>query len=470
MLTRRDPVSTAPAASEASGKAPDPAWAWAPYQPGHVEDWNLRRAGHLLRRAGFGGTWEQLQQALADGAQRSVDKLLNPDADGASFNREQDHWEASTDAVDTLRAWWLLRMLQTQQPLLEKMTLFWHGYFGISATRAGNPAMMCRHVQRLRGQALGKFDVLLESLVQDPAFLLGLDAGANRKALPSEHAARVWLECYTVGPGGFNPQDTRELSRALTGWFVLRGESRFLEREYDDGEKQLLGRRGKFTAQEAVRVLLEHPATSRFVVKKLYRWLISETEEPSDALLAPLAEAFAKDYDVAKLVSTLLRSNQFFSVAAYRCRIKSPVELAVGFIRGFAGFVETVRLGQDLAGLGQNLYHPPTVHGWLGGAAWVNPAMVLGRQNLAAALLSETGTYAGKLDPAAVAEKQGARSPEALAQFVVDLFLQGDLPDNVRVALFRDVPKSFTSASGEASRWLRQFTHRLAALPEFQLA
>lgn len=470
MSMRRDPTLTAPAASETGGPARDPTWAWTPFRPADAEGWNLQWAGHLWRRAGFGGTWEQLQQALADGAQRSVDKLLDPGVDVAGFNRTQDRWEASTDNADNLRAWWLRRMLQTPQPLLEKMTLFWHAFFGISATRAGNPALMCRHVQRLRSHALGKFDALLESLVQDPAFLLGLDAGANRKALPSEHAARVWLECYTVGPGEFKPQDARELSRALTGWFVLRGEPRFLEREFDDGEKQLLGRRGKFTAQQAVRVLLEHPATPRFIVKQLYRWLISETEEPSAALLAPLAEAFAKDYDVAKLVSTILRSNQFFSAAAYRQRIKSPVDLAVGFIRGFAGIVETVRLGQDLASLGQNLYHPPTVHGWLGGTAWVNPAMVLGRQNLAAVLLSEAGVYGGKLNPAAVAEQHGARAPEALAKFVVDLLLQGDLPNNVREVLFCDVPKSSTSAAGEANRWLRQFTHRLTALPEFQLA
>jgi uncharacterized protein (DUF1800 family) len=465
-----EPASAVPAADSARTQPADPAWAWAPYQPGSADGWDLRRTGHLLRRAGFGGNWQQLQQVLAEGPQRSVDKLLHPDADVAGFNQAQDRREASTDAADSLRAWWLRRMLQTPHPLLEQMKLFWHSCFGISAARAGNPAMLGRHVQRLRAQALGKFDVLVSSLVDDPAFLLGLDAGANRKALPSEHAARVWLERYTVGPGEFTPQDTRELSRALTGWFVLRGEPRFLEREFDTGEKQLLGRRGKFAAQEAVRVLLEHPATARSVVRKLYRWLISEVDEPSPALLAPLAQAFAKDYDVARLVSTMLRSNQFFSAAAYRRRIKSPVDLAVGLIRGLDGVVETIRLGHDLADLGQNLYHPPTVDGWTGGTAWVNPALILGRHRLAAALLSETGVYGGKLDPAAVAERQGGRSPEALAQFISDLLLSGDLPDGARAAAFREVPQSATAARGETGRWLRQFTLRLSMLPEFQLA
>lgn len=469
MSTHRDP--TVPAADSAgSGPSIDPGRAWAPYQPTTPDGWDARWAGHLCRRAGFGGNADQLRQTLADGPQRAVDRLLQPEADLVAFNREQDRWEASASSVDLMRAWWLRRMIQTPQPLLEKMTLFWHSYFGISAARMASPSLMARHVQGLRSHALGKFDALLTALVEDPAFLLGLEAGANRKAQPSEHAARVWLECYTVGPGNFSQQDVRELSRALTGWMVLRGETRFVEREHDEGEKQLLGQRGKFQAQEALRVLLKNPATSKQVVKRLYRWFISEVDEPTDALVTPLAQAFAQDYDVAKLVGILLRSQHFFSTTAYRCRVKSPIELAVGMLRSCEGLVETLRLGQDLAAVGQNLYHPPTVHGWAAGEAWINPAMITARQNLAASLLSDSGPYAGKLDLAAVAGRHGSRSPATLAKFLVDLWFQADLPDNVRAALFRNLPSGSSANGSEANRWLRQFAHRLAALPEFQLA
>ncbi len=110
----------------------DPAWAWARYEPAAGRPWTLALAGHLHRRAGFGGTWEQIQRALRDGPQRTVDGLLRPAGDVAGFNRDFDKYEASADdarGVEDLRAWWLQRMMQSPHPLLEKMTLFWHGHF-----------------------------------------------------------------------------------------------------------------------------------------------------------------------------------------------------------------------------------------------------------------------------------------------------------------------------------------------------
>ena len=131
-----------------------------------------------------------------------------------------------------------------------------------------------------------------------------------------------------------------------------------------------------------------------------------------------------------------------------------------------SGRCKTIRLGGDLAGLGQDLFNPPTVRGWAGGTAWVNPGLLVGRQNLAVLLLSEAGPYAGKLDPATLAGKYGQRTTAGQAAFLIDLFVQGDMPENVRETLLRDVP----AAAGAAGRWLRQLTHRLTALPEFQLA
>jgi uncharacterized protein (DUF1800 family) len=407
---------------------------------------------------------------LADGPQRTVDKLLQPEADVAAFNRAQDNLEApdgDADSAQGLRAWWLRRMLQTPQPLLEKLTLFWHSHFGISTARVKFPHLMLRHVQRLRRQALGRFEELLAGSFQDPAVLLGLEAGANRKAAPSQHYARTVLECFTVGPGQFGDRDVRELSRALTGWFVLRVDLRYIAREHDEGEKQVLGQRGAFDAPGVARVLAARPATARFLVKKLYRWFVSETEEPSDALLKPLTEAFAKDQNVGGLVGTILRSNQFYSTAAYRQRIKSPLEFAVGLIRSLEGLVDTLRLGQDIADLGQSLYDPPTVHGWPDGPAWANPALLVGRHNVAAALLSETGPYAGRLNPAAVAAKHGAKDLAGQATLLLDLFLQSDVPESVRESLLAGVRQP---PAAEAARRARQFAHRLATLPEYHLA
>jgi uncharacterized protein (DUF1800 family) len=270
---------------------------------------------------------------------------------------------------------------------------------------------------------------------------------------------------FGMGLGHFDEEDVREAARAFTGWFVFRGRLRYIEREHDPGTKKVLGREGNFDGDDVVGIVLQQPATARLLVRKLYRWLISETHEPSDALVAPLAQSLADGYDVAGLVETILRSNLFYSPAAYRQRIKCPVEFALGIARPLEAMIPTTRLGSDLARLGQNLYHPPTVNGWAGGRYWITGTTLVGRSNLALALVSGSDVYGGKLDPLAVAAKHGHQTPEAAAPFLIDLFLQNDLDDTVRDALLQSL-----AAEGNPSERLRRFTHTLLTLPEFQLA
>ena len=460
----REPTGPAPA-----GKLADPEWAWAPYQPDAERPWDLARAGHLYRRAAFGADWAQLQQALSDGPQRTVEKLLRPEADLAAFSRTYDDYEASaagSGSADGLRAWWLRRMIHTPHPLLEKMTLFWHNHFATSNAKVGNATLMQRHVHLLRTHALGRYEPLLEAVSRDPAMLVWLDADANRRSLPNENYPRELMGRFSLGLGNFDEEDIQESARAFTGWFVFRNQLRYIPREHDPGTKKVLGQEGNFDGDDVVRIVLQQPATPRLLVRKLYRWLISETHQPGDALLAPLAESLANDYDTGKLVETMLRSNLFFSPVAYRQRIKCPVEFALGIVKGLEGMVPTGRLGSDLADLGQNLYHPPTVKGWEGGRYWINSATLVGRSNLAMALLSGSKPYDDKLDPLAVAGKHGHSTPQSAARFLLDLFLQGDLEAGVAETLLETVAAS----EGNPSQRLRRFAHAVVTLPEFQLA
>ena len=448
-------------------KPPDPRRAWAVYEPDADRSWNLARAGHLYRRAAFGASWDQLQQALSDGPQRTIDKLLKPhQAEVAEFNRTYDEYEAATGSVDQLRAWWLRRMIQTPHPLLEKMTLFWHSHFATNAAEVKNARLMQQHVRLLRSQALGSFRILLEGISQDPAVLIWLGAEANRKAYPNENLARTIMETFTLGPDHCTEDDIRATSRAFTGWFVLRGKLRYIPREHDENEKQILGRKGNFARDDVLRIVLEQPATSQSLVRKLYRWLINETEQPNEALIAPLAELFAKDYDVLKLVETMLRSNLFFSTAAYRGRIKCPAEFAIGIVKALEETVSTTQLAKDLADLGQNLYNPPTVKGWAGGLHWINSTAIVARQNLASALLQGSGPYGNKLNPWAVAQRHGCTTPESARRFLLDLFLQGDLDPDVYNAL----PKTPWGQDDDLGGRTRSFAYAIVSLPEFHLA
>jgi uncharacterized protein (DUF1800 family) len=429
------------------------------------------RSAERSHRIGSAADWEQLQQALAEGPQRTVDKLLRPSADVETFNRRCDESEdAAAGSVDGLRAWWLRRMMETPHPLLEKMTLFWHSYFAVNAGPVNNPPLMKEYVRLLRGHALGSFSSLLPAIARNPAMLVWLGADVNRKATPNDSFVRPLLETFTLGPGHFTEKDIQEAARAFTGRSVLRGRLRYLPQEHDETVKRFLGRERNFAAEDVTGSLLEEPATARTVVRRLYRWLIRETEEPSDTSIAPLAESFAKDFNVASLVETMLRSNLFFSPQAYRQRIKSPLEFGLGIVKALEGMVSTTQLVQDVANLGQDLCRPPTVKGWTGGRYWISSATLVGRHNLAAALVQSGKPYDGKLNPWAVAQRHGHATPEAAARFLLDLLVQGDLEPGTREALLQDMRTPPVEGDGGPGTWLRRLAYAVAALPEYQLA
>ncbi len=430
----------------------DPGWAWEPYDPGAQRRWSLAQAGHLYRRAGFGATWSELQRALEEGPQRSVDRLVRPPGDLAAFGRRADEDEVAATRggpSDGVRDWWLRRMIETPFPLLEKLTLFWHGHFAADASRVQEARTVQRHVALLRRHALGSFGTLLDEASRDPALLLTLGAAENRRALPQDGLARALLGSYTVGSGHFGEEDVREAARAFTGIFVRREEFRFVPREHDEGTKRILGKTGPFTPEEAVSIALEHHATPQNLVRALYRFLVSEAEDPAPELLAPLATSFAEDHDTHKLVETMLRSNLFFSDHALRRRIKSPVELALGIARGLEGMVATGPLARELARLGQSLLHPPTGRGWPGGRYWIDRVSLGRRQELAAALMLGEERYGGKLDTEALAAERGFEG--SVGDFLSALFLQE-----------REGPS--------LPRRTRPAVEALVTLPEFQLA
>lgn len=452
-------------ASEVEQKLMDPGWAWAAYQPDAERPWDRRKAGHLYRRAAFGGSWSQLQTALTEGPAKAIDKLVQPAAGLPSFNQAQDEYEraaAQSATAANAQAWWLRRMMETPHPLQEQMTLFWHNFFGISNARVGNPALMCRYIQLLRHSALARFDTLLAAVIHEPAVLLCLDAKNNFKPHPNENFGKALLERYTVGPGQFSEPDALTTARAFTGWCVSGGESRYVAREHDGGSKNLFGESGTFDGNDALRILFRQPATAGHVIRALYRWFISETNPPADSLIAPLVADFAKDFDAGRLVEVMLRSNLFFSPVAYRQKIKSPVEFAIGVARALNTNLGALPLSSDLTDLGQELYEPPTIKGWAGHRCWLNPFTVLGRAKLAQAIFSDTGPYEGKLASMLTAHARSNFKTGGASDFIADLFVQSDLPAEVAQTLAKIQTKSPESLGSIAAITV--------SLPEFQLA
>ena len=347
-----------------------------------------------------------LLEAERLGFEGTLDLLLHgrPDADGdpgdarstsAAIAAERD------DGGEQLRGWWLYCMLQGGHPLREKMTLFWHNHFATSLAKVQNPALMFRQNCLLRKHALGRFGPLLQAISRDAAMLVWLDSNSNVKGKPNENYARELMELFSLGVGHYTEKDIREAARAFTGWRTDGEGFAFDARLHDGGPKTVLGQTGAWDGGDVVRIVLEQPAAARFLVRKLYRFLVSEKAVPPDSLLEPLCESFRKsDYDIAGLVRTILASRHFYSDHAFRQRIKGPVEYVLGAVQAVYGAMARTRrtTGRcrssvlvDLAGRdGQHLFAPPNVKGWPGGPSWLNTSTVLERDNFAGALAMGT--------------------------------------------------------------------------------
>jgi uncharacterized protein (DUF1800 family) len=459
----------------------DPRWAWEPYHPSAKSPWDLRKVGHLYRRATFGATMADLESALNAGPEKVIDALLTGSSGEEKFDTDTRKLADSLSRANNgqqASAWWLYRMLYTPHPLREKLTLFWHNHFATSNKKVQNAGYMVRQYELMRRHALGNFRTLLQEMSKDPAMMVWLDTSGSKKSSPNENYARELMELFSLGIGHYTEQDIRQAARAFTGWEIRGGEPRFDAAQHDNGEKTVLGKKGKFQGSDIVAICLEQEAASRFIVGKLYRFLISETNEPTPGLLEPLAELFRQsDCDVGALVKTMLRSNQFFSTIAYRTRIKSPVDFALGIVRALEGRIGTTALADALDGLGQHIFYPPSVKGWDGGQAWLNGHTLLARQNLALALTStEDLRFGRRTDPAAVARKHHWQSDTELVDGFLRLFLQSDVAQDSQQNLLDYAARSrkhpapaYWTEDDAATHRVRSLCHLVLSLPEFQL-
>ncbi len=465
-------------------KSIDPVWAWAPYQPSAKEPWTKEKVGHLYRRAAFGASWNEQQTALKDGPNKSIDRLLEGRGGvDAFYKRIARLAEPLTGTADDqrLRAWWLYVLMNSPHPLLEKMTIFWHNHFATSNAKVQNVGTMYRQNQLLRRHALGRFGPLLQEMSKDPAMLIWLDGVANKKGKPNENYARELMELFSLGVGNYTEQDIRQAARAFTGWGIRNDQFHFEKDDHDNEPKTVFGKTGNLGGEEIVKLCLEKPVCAKFIVRKLIRYFISETLQPEDALVEPLAMQLRNsDLDIKKLVAVILRSNLFFSPEAYRARVKSPVEFAVEIIHLLEGRADAIQLAEILDPLSQRLFAPPSVKGWDGGPAWLNSTTLLLRHNLAMALTStEDRRFYNRCDPVRMVRQYGAKELdlEKSTEFMVELLLQGDVPPAARAKL---VERSAALRSqrypaywtGEfiVEHQVRSLCHLILTLPEYQLS
>jgi uncharacterized protein (DUF1800 family) len=432
----------------------DAAAALQPYAGG----FGTRHAAHLLRRAGFGGSPDDIARFAAGSMDAAVAALLHPAAPDVPLTDFPDQTALFDPKRSraTAQLWWLDRMLRTNRPLIEKMTLFWHGHFATSIQKVPVQYMVGQ-IDLFRNQGLGRFPALLGAVTRDPAMLIWLDNRYNAKAHPNENYAREVMELFALGLGSYTEDDVKEAARALTGWTLDRiGSAAFVPARHDDGIKTLLGRIGNFGADDVVAAIVSQPVHQRFIAHKLLEFFVYSDPEPE--LIEQAARVYAlSGFDIAKTVGAILRSNVFYSSRAYRALPKSPIELAIGTLRCLGVATVPPNLPYQLARMGQEPLNPPSVKGWDGGPTWINTSTLLARFNFVNGLVAQTAP--GKNGQPAISAPNAApdvlvgrvgMDPVKVAAALVSGVVQDDVTSDVRatlVAYLQNVTPSATVQS-----------------------
>jgi len=474
----------------------DLAAALAPYSG----PWNERLAGHLLRRAGFGGSPADVARLAGGSMNAAVDTLVrfdaaalpaDPELADERYSRQdlmllrQQQVGANSDQITMLKKqanqlraknrmtaqrWWLDRMIATPAPLQEKLTLFWHGHFTSSWEKGTTTQALVDQNQLFRRNALGNVRDLTLAVSKDVAMLRYLDNTQNVKAHPNENYARELMELFTLGIGNYSENDVRESARAFTGWSIDRqsGTAVFLPQRHDDGSKTFLGQTGNFDGPAIVSIIFQQPACARWFATKLLSFFVYDDPEPG-LVDAVARELRAKDFELAPVMSTLLRSNLFYSERAYRALVKSPAEFVVGAYQLFSIPQAKPIALQAMRRMGQVLFYPPNVKGWDGGAAWLNSQTLLTRENFASSLVNQmTGdSWLGGA--------MSSMQPLQVAKSVTQTILFGDVAPQSIGQLVSYLGGTGVSAlgslSGEnADERVRGAAYLTMAMPAYQLS
>lgn len=404
---------------------------------------SLVQTGHLLRRAGFGASAEEVQLYSNLGYQGAVELLLNyQQVDDSAMEQRLQALNLNLNSPLDQQRWWLLRMAWTQRPLLEKMTLFWSGVLTSSFRKVGGSRAFYRMIVQnnfLRAHAFDTLDAILLGITADPAMLFYLDLTKSTRAHPNENYARELMELFTVGLQNYTQQDVFACAAALTGWHV-RGVSNsyYNPNEHNPLPVRFMGQTGNFDYKDVIRILTSHPATPWFIARRLFAFFAYEQPGPQD--LKPLVEAYVQSgHNMGAVMRALLLSPQFSSARAYRSRVKSPVEFTVGAYRALSIGGDGRGLNTITTLMGQPLFDPPNVSGWPGdkrSANWLNSGAWMTRLNYIDMLLAR-GTAAGRragplIDLQAMVRAHQLHTPEAFVDHFSSFLLDGPLPPERR--------------------------------------
>ena len=370
---------------------------------------------HLMRRAGFGASYEELERRAAKGYEATVEELLHPEQQAdVPLDILQRHfidWK-SINGLETNQTYWTYRMVNSARQLEEKMCLFWHGIFCVGNSKCNHGRQILLQLDKFRAHGLGRFPNLLMELASDPSMVYYLDNQLSHKDAINENWGRELLELFSLGVGmdghpNYTEDDVKECARAFTGWTIAnaiprypygRYESLFLYNKFDhdDEEKTFLGETGRWNGQDIIDIIAKQPATARFVSRHLYNFFVADEPQvpvwqhtpPRDpAAIKMLEDEYFRSGHEVRSVLRVLFNSDFFKDARF-AKVKSPAEVVAGTLRLTGEFTRPqpglYPIAEEIRYMGQDLLNPPTVEGWHTGKEWIDSGTLVERVNFTA--------------------------------------------------------------------------------------
>ena len=473
---------------------------------------------HLLRRSGFGANPSDLATFAPLAYVRAVDRLIlyhlisdtvdshigTPGylgtSSGAAFSPNR--------VINDARQRWLFRMVHSERPLQEKMTLFWHNYFATGYTKisgaigplqaarlmaakaSDDPQKQRGQIEMFRDNAIGNFRELLIAVAQDPAMLIWLDGNTNTKTRPQENFGRELMELFTRGVGYYTESDVYAAARVFTGWnlqttgnnvdinttfkFIYRPENHETSAKtfsfpiYRGGDKAIPARSASAGMQDGldlIAALASHPETARRLATRLYGFFVSETIPPDPRFIDTLAAAYIQnDTAIAPVLRTLFMSTEFRSSSTFFTRYSWPVEFVARALKetGWTGFSAGSALS-PLVNMNQELFDPPDVAGWSLGESWFSTGAMLARMNFASALAANQKF---RLATAAVDARS---SPQAVLDFLLTRLTPAlDTRTYGELATYASGGGAWTGSDAQLQARASGLAHLIVGSPEYQ--
>ena len=466
---------------------------------------------HLMRRAGFGASREELEHRQQVGYEATVDELLNPGQ--ANYMPEDIIHRYHVDVLesrfpDSAAASWLYRLVTTDSPMEEKIALFWHGIFATGYSKLNQARSVLNQIEMFRRLGLGRFDDLLSELARDPAMILWLDNQDNHYGSINENWGRELLELFSMGIGNYSEDDIKEASRAFTGWTLGNAEymairsqkdsiwpySRiswhfgYRDWDHDDGEKTFLGHSGNLNGDDIVRIICEQPATAQFIARHIYDFFVADEAPVPQWPYTPPRDPeaieylsnvyFESDHNIGEMLSACFNSD-FFKEAQFE-RVKCPAELVVGTLRQSGAITRPSATALEAAKIvgfmGQSLLSPPSVEGWHEGVEWINSGSIVERVNFASKHMSNVENAGVQAIIDRLASMDGGHfNPEELVDACLDIVGPLEVEDSTKESLAQvvgkegDISLRDRAPGDESEVRVGQLLGLIAATREFQL-